>query len=81
MHDECEDETHHHHPYERTERGVSQKGLERWHGFGDNDHCVAFIVKGEKSMNSSWVGHASQCNTSFAPPSEKVQLQNSRVGL
>jgi hypothetical protein len=38
-------------------------------------------VKGENSMNSSWVGHAFQRNTTFNPSSEKVQLQNSRFGL
>ena len=30
-------------------------------------------------MNSSWVGHAFQRNTTFNPSSEKVQLQKARA--
>jgi len=40
-----------------------------------------FLMKGENSMNSSWVGPAFHCNTNPDTVSEKAQLQNLRVGL
>jgi hypothetical protein len=38
VHDECQDDSHHHGSRQRLDFGVAQEGLEFGGGFGDDNH-------------------------------------------
>ncbi len=58
VHDEGENDLHHHGARKGFEIAMSQEGLESRGSFGDDDHRRVFNMKGENPMNSSWVGPA-----------------------